>query len=499
MALSTPESLKLIHQQTMRIIDLYRMALKNFQDDVSLWKQYIKFLIKYKRINTLQKVIDSALLLHGQISDELYVFALKLEFINLKNIQKTRQLYTVGLRIHKNSAALHFEAFKCELASSNKLLLQNSQVNLENEVIKNDPVLNGSIAKVIFESAVENVKNDSDVFFKMYQETIKYDFALDLSNEIKSFMLTAFSKDPNYWDTLAKNELTYQSMKSEKFKIRNCLSKYDEALTILDTEEMWDKYLSIILQISDDTPKTEMYKRNLLRDSMINAHKKKKMKPIHYVKWFNKSSRMLTEEILQLALQTYPNDPNILEIKINSLIEIDKESAYEFFKQNMNHVSPSVWLVMVKNLSNEPQIEEIFNIVFGDKSNCPNEVRQQLGNEYLCWLNKNKSLNDARVVYNKLILNSYCDPSLCKTMITIETEQEEIDIAKIRQHFTLACMQFGKTNIDLWMDRIYFEHKHGSPKFVSSTYHQALTTLNNEESDRFVEEYTLKVAKFNKL
>lgn len=49
------------------------------------------------------------------------------------------------------------------------------------------------------------------------------------------------------------------------------------------------------------------------------------------------------------------------------------------------------------------------------------------------------------------------------------------------------------------MDRICFELKYGSPKCVSSTYHQALTMLNNEESDRFVEEYTLRAPKFNKL
>lgn len=49
------------------------------------------------------------------------------------------------------------------------------------------------------------------------------------------------------------------------------------------------------------------------------------------------------------------------------------------------------------------------------------------------------------------------------------------------------------------MDRIYFEVKYGSPKFVSSTYHEALTTLNNEESDIFAEEYTLKASKFKDL
>lgn len=47
------------------------------------------------------------------------------------------------------------------------------------------------------------------------------------------------------------------------------------------------------------------------------------------------------------------------------------------------------------------------------------------------------------------------------------------------------------------MDRIFFELKYGSPKMVSNIYHQALTTLNNEESDKFAEEYALKASTFN--
>lgn len=156
---------------------------------------------------------------------------------------------------------------------------------------------------------------------------------------------------------------------------------------------------------------------------------------------------MIFDEVIQLALQTYPNDPTILEIEIKNLIEIDKESAYEFFIQNINKVPPSTWLIMVTYLSDQKQIENIFNMVFDDKSNYSKEVKQQLGNVYLSWLSKNKSLDDARVVYNKLIINSVFDASLCKTIVTIETEQENINIIKIRQHFTLACMQFGKTDI----------------------------------------------------
>lgn len=40
------DSLKLINQHKNRIVFIYRAALKYFKEDVSLWKEYIKFLMK---------------------------------------------------------------------------------------------------------------------------------------------------------------------------------------------------------------------------------------------------------------------------------------------------------------------------------------------------------------------------------------------------------------------------------------------------------------------
>lgn len=53
------------------------------------------------------------------------------------------------------------------------------------ELNPDDPALNGSVAKVVYESATENVKNDPDLYFKMYQEAIQYNFSLGLSEDIK--------------------------------------------------------------------------------------------------------------------------------------------------------------------------------------------------------------------------------------------------------------------------------------------------------------------------
>lgn len=146
----------------------------------------------------------------------------------------------------------------------------------------------------------------------------------------------------------------------------------------------------------------------------------------------------------------YPNDKSILEIRLTQLITINKQEAYKLFLQNVKTVSPQLWITMIQQFSNEPEINEIFNMVFGDHSVCTKEVKKELGNEYLMWLSKNKSLSDVRSTYNKLIMNNDCDASLCKALVTIETEQENIDVAKIRQHFTLACMQFGKTDISTY-------------------------------------------------
>lgn len=162
----------------------------------------------------------------------------------------------------------------------------------------------------------------------------------------------------------------------------------------------------------------------------------------------NKSKSSMTNEILDLANEIYPNDISIIEINIeNKLNTSDELKAHDLFIHNANKVSPSIWLTVVDYFLNKPQINEIFNMIFGDKAVCSDEVKQKLGNEYLLWLSRNKSLDDARNAYYKLITNSSCDASLCKTLVTLEIEQQKIDVSKIRQHFTLACMQFGKSDI----------------------------------------------------
>jgi len=156
----------------------------------------------------------------------------------------------------------------------------------------------------------------------------------------------------------------------------------------------------------------------------------------------------MTSDFLKWAIRAYPNDISIREMnKKFKLTDKNEHIAYELFIKNAYQVSPSIWLKIVKHFFNKPQISHIFNMAFGDEYVCSNNVKKKLANEYLLWLWKNKSLDDARNAYFLLNTNNICDASLYKTLVTLEIGQQIIDVDKIRQHFTLACILFGKTDI----------------------------------------------------
>jgi len=64
---------------------------------------------------------------------------------------------------------------------------------------------------------------------------------------------------------------------------RKCLSSYNAALLIVDTDEMWDKYFITMTKILSDAGITEFHKINLIKESIHCAHKKNKLKPNHYI------------------------------------------------------------------------------------------------------------------------------------------------------------------------------------------------------------------------
>lgn len=63
--------------------------------------------------------------------------------------------------------------------------------------------------------------------------------------------------------------------------------------------------------------------------------------------------------------------------------------------------------------------------------------------------------------------------------------QIEPDFKNWRNCLELACHRYGEDNIDVWLNLIKFELKHGQPKNASRISERAINALKSELVDTF--------------
>lgn len=76
-------------------------------------------------------------------------------------------------------------------------------------------------------------------------------------------------------------------------------------------------------------------------------------------------------------------------------------------------------------------------------------------------------------------------------MAALELMQSPICKQSARRPYETATIQFGKTHVNLWIDYILFEMKHGDPNKVADIHRRAVKTLEAELSDTFSTQYSL--------
>ena len=100
-------------------------------------------------------------------------------------------------------------------------------------------------------------------------------------------------------------------------------------------------------------------------------------------------------------------------------------------------------------------------------------------------------INETREIYKRISLQPPDCVEFHKKMIEIEIMQPEIDLKKVRECFEIGILQFGKTNMEIWMDFVIFEMNHGDPIEVYKIYTRAVETLILPLTDKFISEYSL--------
>lgn len=120
------------------------------------------------------------------------------------------------------------------------------------------------------------------------------------------------------------------------------------------------------------------------------------------------------------------------------------------------------------------------------------EISSQLKLQYLEWIFKTKGIEDARQVYKKLAAIAPFSRDLHEEMLSLESAQgDEQACQKVHE---LACEQFGRVDVDVWINYInfYLSVNKKIPnvnEIVESIRRRALQKLPQQLHDIFTENY----------
>ncbi|KAI8002026.1 hypothetical protein LOK49_LG09G00307 [Camellia lanceoleosa] len=275
-----------------RILEIYRLATNRFKGDIELWFQYLEF-CRERKNGRMKKVLAQLIRFHPKVPG-VWIYAAAWEFDHNLNAAAARALMQSGLRSCTTSEDLWVEYLRMELTYLNKLKARKvalgedegslirdhrdadeKQWRDENKELfmvldekrENDEesnVQNGesnkkldlfqehglSILRTVYSGAVEALPSS----FSLRTQFIEILEATDLAhseemlNEILADMKRDFSKEPEYWDWLARLETTDSKSTEEMGKeimpsqSEKAIQVYEEAIKVLPSAIMFTLY-----------------------------------------------------------------------------------------------------------------------------------------------------------------------------------------------------------------------------------------------------------------
>nr|CAD7261308.1 unnamed protein product [Timema shepardi] len=481
----------------------------------------------------------------------LWKFAAQLEFEDMHSVENARQYLLRGLRFHPECRLLYLEAFKLELVyaqmkckerleKKEKLAVgakeheqpkcdqamevsgSSSQAVLPDGAGHEfmDQVLEGKHAEVIYEAAVKRIHDVS--FVISFLNTCKeFDFTENLQRKIVNDLLSTYPTDELTWDIMARRELeglsysdsaptsaTVHNKKQDRKKkkkisreqIRLCTAVYQAGVKQINTEKMWSLYLDQVIDLNHDTSSLPVFKKKLLREAFQGAHSAGKMQEKYYRTWmeilYNAGKRKKLDAVLRSVTERLPKSVDMWQLRMKFHQQYDDEAAViRVFHDAIMSLSSEesstlvLWkkLILYYQTKENAKVESVFKegMLQGPAVSLPLKIR------YLEWVMLAKGITAARTVYESLCFQSPFCLGLHTKMASLECTQPEIKMNYVRKCYDLACEQFGKTNTDIWMEYVKFEHIRGDAKNVSNLYLRAIKTLEPMQTDSFISEFNL--------
>ncbi|KAM3366627.1 hypothetical protein ACQJBY_015798 [Aegilops geniculata] len=282
----------------LRVLDVYRMATVRFKGDLDLWFRYLDF-CRQKGHGRMKQVMAQAIRYHPKVPG-LWMYAAAWEFDQNLNVAAARALMQSGLRSCPESEDMWIEYLRMELTYLNKLkarkvalgedvkTLQKSsddsgqwkeenkelfmsldeqgdspkESGLEDVALEDKEDLFWQqgvlIIRTIYHGAMEALPSSLTLRKKILEilNSVELAHSEELRLEVMDDLKKDFSHNEDYWDWLARLQLSdsiNSSTLNKKEAVLNKLNKsiqvYDEAVRKLPTSKMYSLYANFWLGV----------------------------------------------------------------------------------------------------------------------------------------------------------------------------------------------------------------------------------------------------------
>ena len=416
---------------------------------------------------------------------------------------------------------------------------------LPNDHLEDDKILSGEVAKVIFKDALVSCENSLDFvqdFLQVLHDFSSYPFSRAVKTYILDYLKENFDQSEQTWNLLATSILEEKADEEEEKKKRfksslvqckNAFTRschvFKEALQHLPTEQMWNFYLTFLLQQIGKTSDEQEQKNRIEKFvNQLNAcwdqnlvSKQVFLLQLEYCQVFNFGSLDIKTSI-QHGLKKWEHDVEVWHhyIKYVMVKEQDSESKLvikALFSRALNR------LLLVKQDNAELRLQFERNFVDFVKLYV-NWLQEHLSEkECIQMLEKASILNvtskdlrlarklaafakpillqqldkagdpdKVRQCYEKLHLMNPIMLDFYRQMLDIALRPgRQVDVKFVRRVFNEMLVQFGQEDHQLWIRFAHFELEHGTHVNASNVYHLAKTRLTPKQSSLFVQEYQM--------
>lgn len=499
-----------------KVRGLYMRALNRFPKELRLWDSFFKFCQIYEFKTDISQGIDRILNFHSD-KPEVWLRGAMLEYSEMENLPKAKDLLITGMKHHPTNASLYKGFVQMELAEVREMY--ESEEKTEVDAGQIETAVGCCLA--LYKNARTKV-DDVQFYLEFLDVTMNFKYASILSKEIVTDLKNKYATNPNTWDYFAQAELRGDSVfsfdindlsesktvRSMKENIEKCVEIYEKGLEQIPSTKMCSLYIEAMLSLNTDMTTEANAKRKSLGNAFKLGHESGLMSPEHYLTYLKllleakESKDEFIESIFQKSLDLYPNSPDLWVLRLKYVIRTDDEVTIQRIFESAIRVLDNdkelpVWETMylycaVQMMNNDKYFEDFFQKAITSKNSL---VSSHFKPEYIEWICLTKNLQTARQTYKYLTLNTVPCLELHRKMAQLETFQMVVNKVAARECHEFAVQFFGAGDVDTWIDYVVFERDYGDSRLMGNIYERAKQQLKSEILvAQFIEKHNLVIS-----